>query len=76
MRLSLTTGSAQARLVVEDDGVGFPEGLEVHRASTLGLQLVQTLASQLCGSFEVASRQPTRLVVTFPFESSSRRACP
>lgn len=38
------------RLVVRDDGVGLPKGIVFPGASTLGLQLVEALASQLDGT--------------------------
>jgi PAS domain S-box-containing protein len=44
------TGAERFTLEVEDDGIGFPEGLDPNRAETLGLQLVTTLAEQLDGS--------------------------
>jgi PAS domain S-box-containing protein len=40
-------------LTVSDDGVGLPPGIEVGKASTLGLQLVSDLARQLGGQVVV-----------------------
>jgi PAS domain S-box-containing protein len=42
-------------LSVHDDGMGLPSGLDPDRTSTLGLQLVSRLATQLGGQLEVDS---------------------
>jgi two-component sensor histidine kinase len=42
-----------SRVAVEDDGRGLPEEVDVERASTLGLQLVTSLAAQVGGRLEV-----------------------
>lgn len=41
------SGASQRTLIVRDDGVGFPENLNVYRTETLGLQLVTSLTAQL-----------------------------
>ncbi len=58
-------GEGRCALEVDDDGVGLPPGLDVERTTTLGLQLVTTLATQLRGSFEVHRGQGTRFVLEF-----------
>jgi two-component sensor histidine kinase len=40
-------------LRVEDDGVGFPEGLDFQKATTLGLQIANALLSQLEATMEL-----------------------
>lgn len=53
-------------LVVMDDGVGLPPGLNIHNNSrTLGLQLVCTLVRQLQGTIEVESGSGTRFKIYF-----------
>jgi two-component sensor histidine kinase len=57
----------KCRLVVEDNGVGFPEDLDVNQSKSLGLRLVRSLTKQIRGSFELAkidSRTSARLVFT------------
>ena len=39
-------------LCVRDDGIGLPQGMEIADKSTLGLQLVSKLATQLGGQLE------------------------
>ncbi len=45
-------------LLVRDDGIGFPEGLDIRKTETLGMQVVTTLVSQIDGrlEFEKANR--------------------
>jgi PAS domain S-box-containing protein len=58
---------------VEDDGVGFPPGLDPERVGTLGLQLVRGLAAQLGGelSFEVGRGVTCRVVIPRPGPGSA-----
>jgi PAS domain S-box-containing protein len=53
-------------LVVSDDGVGLPNGLEWQRADSLGLQLVVMLVEQLEGVIELDSSAGTVFRITFP----------
>ena len=54
------------RLSVADDGRGLPEGLDIARTETLGLQLVANLATQLGGRLVVERDGGARFVVSFP----------
>ena len=60
-----TNCAAELMLVVSDDGVGFPEGLDVEHTGTLGLQLVSTLTRQLEGTVEITRNSGTAVKVTF-----------
>ena len=44
-------------LVVRDDGIGLPPGLDLHNTETLGLQLVVALVQQLDGTVEAGGRE-------------------
>ena len=59
------TGDGGYRLVVSDNGVGFPEDLDFRMTESLGLQLVTTLVDQLEGSIELDVRKGTRFIMTF-----------
>jgi PAS domain S-box-containing protein len=56
------------RLVVADDGVGLPPGLDPHHAASMGLQLVADLTEQLGGTLDVAGGPGTTFTVRFPAE--------
>lgn len=44
---------AEMKLSVCDDGVGFPAGLDIEHANTLGLRLIRALTRQIDGRFEI-----------------------
>ena len=52
-------------LVVSDDGIGFPRGLDLERTGTLGLSLVRILTKQLRGSIERLETAGTAFRLTF-----------
>lgn len=52
-------------LVVGDNGVGLPEGLDFHKTESLGLQLAVSLVSQLGGSIDVDTTGGTRFTIRF-----------
>jgi len=54
------------RLIVTDDGIGLPGGIEGHSADSLGLRLVQTLTQQLEGVLELDTSAGTRFEIVFP----------
>lgn len=53
-------------LEVRDNGVGFPEGFNWRESDSLGLQLVDTLTSQLHGKITVNGKDGTSFKLTFP----------
>jgi two-component sensor histidine kinase len=53
-------------LRVVDDGVGMPPDFDILNARSLGLQLVNSLVTQLDGRLEIGNSQGTDLLVSFP----------
>jgi two-component sensor histidine kinase len=53
IRVSLRRNGGRCKLVVADDGVGFPPGVDFRRAKTMGLRVVAALAGQLQGSIHL-----------------------
>jgi len=53
-------------LSVEDDGIGFPNGFDLAKTTSLGLQLVDDLARQLQGEMRVHTLAGSRVVIRFP----------
>jgi PAS domain S-box-containing protein len=56
----------QVTLTVSDDGVGIPDGLDLARTETLGLQLVSLLTDQVHGTLAIQRHDPTRFSISFP----------
>ncbi len=52
-------------LVVGDNGMGLPEGLDFRHTKTLGMELVNTLVDQLDGSIEYVNNGGTEFKITF-----------
>ena len=52
-------------LRVADDGVGLPEGFDIARSESLGLQLANTLTDQLDGEVQVANNRGASFTITF-----------
>ncbi|HEX2694490.1 MAG TPA: histidine kinase dimerization/phosphoacceptor domain -containing protein [Acidobacteriota bacterium] len=53
------------RLTVRDNGVGFPEGIDIEHSDTLGLQIVTLLTEQLDGRIEVRRDGGTAFTLSF-----------
>ena len=69
IRVGLTKEGDDFVLYVEDDGPGFDVASVRDRSS--GLRLVQGLARQLCGRFEITTASGTRCAVHFPQRGTS-----
>jgi two-component sensor histidine kinase len=52
-------------LMVSDNGVGFPQGLDFRDTGSLGLQLVNTLVEQIEGTIELDRNDGTAFKITF-----------
>jgi PAS domain S-box-containing protein len=58
-------GEGLYTLAVRDDGKGFPGGLDIRDAGTMGMQILTALTAQLDGAVEVLSEGGTEFRVTF-----------
>jgi two-component sensor histidine kinase len=61
------------KLVICDDGAGFPEGLDFRNAPSLGLQVVTMLVAQLRGTIELHRDRGTCFVIVFEDAPTRRR---
>ena len=53
-------------IIIGNDGTSFPSDVDIHHPLSLGLQLVNVLASQLNGTLTLDKTRGTRFTVTFP----------
>lgn len=52
-------------LIIKDDGVGFPKDLDYKNTDSLGLELVNSLTSQIDGHIELETMGGTKFTITF-----------
>lgn len=65
VHVSLRREQSTVVLAVKDDGIGLPAGLDLTRARSLGLRLIQMLARQLQAAVEVRNDTGTTFIITF-----------
>jgi len=65
-------GLGRVKLIVSDQGVGLPEGLDWKTSKTMGLPIVEVLAKQIGGTLSVQSRPGTTF--TLDFQTQLRKA--
>lgn len=53
-------------LIISDNGIGFPPGIDFKDTESLGLQLVNSLIGQISGHIEMKVNQGTEFQITFP----------
>ncbi len=53
------------RLSIADNGIGFPKGLDFRKTESLGLQLVNSLISQLNGTIKMQQKNGTKYTLVF-----------
>lgn len=58
--------SQEIEFVVEDNGIGIDENINLETTTSLGLSLVQTLVDQLGGTLDIHRSNPTRFSIVFP----------
>ncbi len=61
-----TSPSGLIELIVEDNGIGLPDGFSVATSETLGMQLISGLTAQINGTLDLQSPPGTRCIVSFP----------
>jgi len=67
-------GKGWFALTVSDDGVGVPDGLDLRKAGTLGMQLVSMLVDQIEGTMQIDGGPGTSIRIAFREFRDNRRA--
>jgi two-component sensor histidine kinase len=55
----------RATIVIEDNGIGFPESIDLGTSCGFGLQLVGMMTKQIYGTIKIERRKGTRFVLEF-----------
>ncbi len=63
--VKLTDTDDSYKIVVQDNGVGFPEEIDIENTDSLGLQLVTSLTKQMGGDLKIRSENGTIVEITF-----------
>ena len=66
IRIEARSNDGKVELAVIDDGVGVPEDLAARTGKSLGLQIVEILARQLRGTWELKREAGTSFRLSFP----------
>ena len=66
LRIDLHLDGDRCVLGICDDGVGLGEEFDIHQPGTLGLQLVNSLVTQLKGQIETSKAEGTKFSIAFP----------
>jgi two-component sensor histidine kinase len=70
IEISLSQEGNEYRLVVADNGVGLPEGLDINNSPSLGLKLILGLAmNQLKGRIAIDQNHGTAFTIHFPMQT-------
>jgi PAS domain S-box-containing protein len=66
MNIGLKQKNSQMELIVEDNGVGLPEGFDINSIKSIGLHLVNLMVSQLDGTIQFIPGEGTKILIKFP----------
>ena len=53
------------RLIIADNGVGLPAGLNLEHSDSLGIQLIQALSEQIDGTLKIESENGVKYIIDF-----------
>lgn len=65
IRLSLKKKGKRVKLVLQDNGIGMPESVDLNSSSGFGMQLVSTLAAQIGARISIERRNGTGFTLEF-----------
>ena len=76
VRVSVTQSESVLSVEVADTGIGFPDDLDFRHVTTLGLQLVTTLAQQMGAEVELVRGSGTTFRIRMPLPSTTQSERP
>jgi len=57
-------------MTIADNGIGLPDGFDIEKSESLGMQLIIALTSQLDGELKFSGESGTRFSITFTYPKS------
>jgi two-component sensor histidine kinase len=71
LTIELEKKEGMIRLAIGDDGAGPQGGIDIENATSVGLDIVRSLVSQLEGAMRVDSKNGTKFIISFPDVSAT-----
>jgi PAS domain S-box-containing protein len=65
LKLKITKLDDKFKLIIQDNGVGFPDNVDYKNTTSLGLQLVNSLVDQINGTLELIKNDGTKFQIIF-----------
>lgn len=65
IKISIKERDGFIRIMVQDDGVGMPENMDIHNTDSLGMRIISILSQQLNASIDFTSDQGTEFSIIF-----------
>ncbi|MFT5228183.1 MAG: two-component sensor histidine kinase [Urechidicola sp.] len=65
IKLNISEDGDNVKIVIQDNGVGFPDDFDIEKSESLGLQLVFILVEQLDGNIEIESNKGSKFLINF-----------
>jgi len=69
VNITLRSEDNRVVLTVADNGIGFPESLDLTNPQSLGLELVHLLVGQMNGRIDMQVDDGTTWTITFPIKN-------
>jgi len=63
--ISASTNNNHATIIVQDNGIGIPESIDITNSSGFGLQLVEMMTKQLRGTIKIERNNGTKFILEF-----------
>lgn len=65
INICIKNKEGKIEISIDDNGIGFPKNIDFKNTNSLGLQLVNSLVSQLNGDIKLISEKGTKYIITF-----------
>ena len=66
INVELKQNNSMIQLIVEDNGIGIPKDLDITKANSLGLYMVDLLVKDIGGEMKFIPINGTRIEIEFP----------